>query len=164
MVAIKPGKWTHDRSEGLVVFLVGMRVNRPAKVRTWWPTFTAMPRMLRELYTDPQSGFLGATTTLSGRGALVVTYWKDLEALMAYAHDAGAEHRPAWTAFNRSARESAGVVGIWHETFVVPPGGHESLYVDMPQVGLPKATSGVEVTSRRDNARARLTQGGAEPR
>lgn len=158
MVAIKQGKWTHDRSEGLVVFLVGMRVNKPSRVRTWWPTFAAMPKMLEELYTHPETGFLGATSSVHGRGALVVTYWRDMEALMAYAHASDAEHRPAWTAFNRSARESAGVVGIWHETFVVPAGGHESLYVDMPADGLPKATGPVAVTSRRDNARARMAR------
>ncbi len=171
MAMINSGKWTHrlaparGEAEGapvtdVVVFLVGMRVNRVLRVRSWWPVFQAMPTMLRELYSDPDGGFLGATTTLSGRGALVVTYWQDLPSLMAYAHAPHGAHRPAWTAFNRSVRQSRGVVGIWHETFVVPPGGHESLYIDMPSTGLAKATATVEVTSRTDSARARLTEPG----
>ena len=32
-----------------VVFLIGMRINKLWKVRTWLPVFVAMPRMLREL-------------------------------------------------------------------------------------------------------------------
>ena len=33
----------------LVVFLIGMRVNKPWKVHRWWPVAQAMPRMLAEL-------------------------------------------------------------------------------------------------------------------
>jgi hypothetical protein len=86
----------------------------------------------------------------------MVQYWRDLESLLAYAHDRDRAHRPAWAEFNRRAREGAGVVGIWHETLVVPPGGHESLYVDMPEQGLPAALGGVAVEARRTQARARL--------
>ena len=150
------GKRTHDREGGLVVFMVGMRVNKPWKVRTWWPVFTSFPRMLQELYQDPSTGFLGYTGGVRGRGTIAVTYWRDLDSLMAYAHSTTNEHRPAWTAFNRLSRQSEGVVGIWHETYVVPPGGHESLYVGMPSLGLPKAVGTVEVTSKRDSQRARL--------
>ena len=32
-----------------VVFLIGMRVNKPWKLRTWVPVFLAMPKMLRYL-------------------------------------------------------------------------------------------------------------------
>ena len=27
-----------------VVFLIGMRVNKPWKIHRWWPVFAAMPR------------------------------------------------------------------------------------------------------------------------
>lgn len=154
------GKWTHDHDGELVVFLVGMRVNKPSRVRTWWPTFTAFPKMLRELYAQPELGFLGASTTINGRGALSVTYWKDLPSLLAYAHDTEHTHRPAWANFNRLARAADGVVGIWHETFVVPARQHESLYVDMPGSGIVAATSPLQVTSRRDTARDRMARAG----
>jgi hypothetical protein len=32
-----------------VVFIIGMRVNRPWKLHKWVPVFLAMPRMLKEL-------------------------------------------------------------------------------------------------------------------
>ena len=42
-----------------VVFLIGMRINKPWKVHIWWPVLAAMPRMLKELAAAPESGFLG---------------------------------------------------------------------------------------------------------
>jgi hypothetical protein len=138
--AINQGRWTHERGdEGLVVFLIGARVNRLRAVRSWGPVFAAMPRMLAELQRDPDLGLLGVTSCVHGRGALAVQYWRDLESLLAYAHAGEHEHRPAWREFNRRVRESRGAVGIWHETLVVPAGAHESMYVDMPAQGLPQA-------------------------
>jgi hypothetical protein len=98
------------------------------------------------------------TSCIHGRGALNVQYWRDLESLLAYAHAADHEHRPAWREFNRLVRDAGGVVGIWHETFVVPPGAHESVYVDMPAQGLLGALGASRVDSRRNSARARLGQ------
>ena len=134
------GRRTHERNqEGVVVFLIGARVNRLRDVRSWWPVMSAMPRMLAELQREPDLGLLGVTSCVQGRGALAVQYWRDLESLLAYAHDTDRAHRPAWREFNQRVRASRGSVGIWHETFVVPPGAHESMYVDMPAQGLPKA-------------------------
>ena len=42
-----------------VVFLIGMRINRMWKIHKWLPAAMAMPRMLRELQSDPESGLLG---------------------------------------------------------------------------------------------------------
>jgi hypothetical protein len=153
---MQAGRWTHDHDGGLVVFLIGARINKPLAVRRWWPVVSAMPRMLRELQQDPTLGLLDVTSTVHGRGSLMVQYWRDAESLLAYAHDREHAHRPAWSAFNRAAREAGGAVGIWHETFVVPAGGHESMYVDMPLVGLPRAFGAVSAGGSRDTARARL--------
>jgi hypothetical protein len=155
---VQQGRWTHDHDGGVVVFLIGARVNKPLAVRRWWPVISAMPRMLRELQQEPSLGLLDVTSTVHGRGSLMVQYWRDVESLLAYAHDRDRAHRAAWTAFNRAAREARGAIGIWHETFVVPAGGHESVYVDMPLVGLPRAFGAVPVKSSRDTARARLEQ------
>src|SRR6185503_1155154 len=43
-----------------VVFLIGMRINRPWRPHKWLPVLTAMRPMIRELERDPDSGFLGA--------------------------------------------------------------------------------------------------------
>jgi hypothetical protein len=156
MAAINAGRWTDDRVDGLVVFLIGARVNRPLAVRRWWPVVSAMPRMLKELQEDPALGMLEVTSTIHGRGSLMVQYWRDLESLLAYAHDPAHAHRPAWRDFNRSVREAGDAVGIWHESFVVQPGCHETIYSNMPLQGLARAFGAVPVSSSRDSARARI--------
>ncbi|XGW00663.1 MAG: DUF4188 domain-containing protein [Leptolyngbya sp. BL-A-14] len=57
--------------------------------------------------------------------------------------------------FNR-AIGADGSVGIWHETYLIQPGQHESIYANMPVFGLAAATNHVPVTGRRDTARGRL--------
>lgn len=145
-------RFTHHHDGDVVVFLIGMRVNRWRAVRAWWPVFRAMPRMLEELSTDANSGLLGYRLTVGAGGPFVVQYWRSVEHLLRYAHDPSAEHRPAWKAFNAGARTSGGAVGIWHETYAVPAGGHESVYVAVPVSGLAEATAAVPVTSGRDSA------------
>ena len=157
MAAIQAGRFTHQHDGDLVVFLIGMRVNRWRQVRAWWPTFTAMPTMLKELYADPSSGFLGHRMAFSLDGPLLVQYWASPEQLLAYAQSADRTHRPAWQAFNARARTAGAAVGIWHETFVVPAGGHESIYSGMPVLGLPKATTSVPIGRRTETAHQRLT-------
>ncbi len=84
-------------------------------------------------------------------------YWSSLDKLYAYASAPSQEHRPAWTRFNRRARKNPGVVGIWHETYVVDRA--ETIYVGTPAMGLPKATAVVPISSRHDRARARVADG-----
>src|SRR3954447_15973246 len=158
MTTIRTGRWTHEYGDGLVVFLIGVRVNRPLAVRRWWPVVSAMPRMLRELQEDPALGLLGVTSTVQGRGGLMVQYWRDLESLLAYAHDPAHAHRPAWRDFNKGARAAGDAGGIWHEPFVVPPGGHETIYANMPLQGLPLAVGAMDVTTARATARDRMAR------
>lgn len=155
MSAIARGRWTHQHSGDLTVFLIGMRINRVWRPDAWGPVVAAMPPMLAELSKDPDSGFLGYRMLLGSRGPTVVQYWRSPEHLYAYAADREAAHRPAWSAFNKRARKHAGLVGIWHETFQVSRA--ESIYVDMPPTGLGAATNAVPVTGRTDRARARLS-------
>ena len=49
-----------------VVFLIGMRINRPWRVGRWWPVFMAMRPMLKELEDDPDSGLMHAQQRSSG--------------------------------------------------------------------------------------------------
>ena len=156
MVSTTPGRWTHQHDGEVVVFLIGIRVNKVAKVRAWWPAMAAMVPMIKELVADPSQGLLGYTQHFNPRGATMVQYWKDLDSLIAYAQGSESAHRPAWTEFNRRARKAGGAVGIWHETLVVPAGRHESLYIDMPTQGLPAALNAVEATGRRQGARGRI--------
>jgi hypothetical protein len=157
MRTINEGRWTDGAGEaGLVVFLIGARVNRLRAVRSWLPVVSAMSRMLRELQGEPGLGLLGVTSCVHGKGALAVQYWRDLDSLLAYAQGSDHEHRPAWREFNRRVRDARGAVGIWHETFVVAPGAHESIYVDMPVQGLPRAVGAERVDAPVASSRQRL--------
>jgi len=145
---------THDYDGDLVVFLIGMRINKPWRPDLWLPVFFAMPAMLAELSKDKNSGLLGYRLTFGAGGPLVVQYWSSHEKLCAYASDRNAAHRPAWAAFNRRVRKAPGSVGIWHETYVVERA--ETIYSGMPVSGLAAATSVVEVARRGETARERL--------
>ena len=154
MAAVNPARMTHDYDGELVVFLIGMRVNQPWRPGRWLPAFRAMPAMLRELYSDPDSGLLGHTMTLGANGPLLVQYWSSMDKLYTYASNPSAAHRPAWAAFNRLVRKFPGAVGIWHETYLV--NSAETLYAGMPAFGLAAATSAVPVTRRGHTAAERL--------
>jgi heme-degrading monooxygenase HmoA len=154
-----PGRRTAAAEGDLVVFHIGMRINRFRALRSWWPVSRAMPRMLRELSEDKESGFLGARLLSGGpRLIYVVQYWESKEKLIAYASDQDRTHRPAWAAFNRRARAAKGAVGVWHETFAVPAGSYESIYVDMPAFGLAAATGVIPVGHRGEHAAERLAR------
>ena len=120
-----------------VVFVIGMRINRWRRVRTWWPVFTGMPKMLAELQ-KADAGLLGVHTFWAGRNFLTVQYWRSAEELGAYARDTSYQHAAAWAAFNRKAA-AKGDVGIYHETYVVPKDRVETLYGNMPAFGLARA-------------------------
>lgn len=152
------GRMTHHHEGELVVFLIGMRFNRPWRIDKWFPAFLSMPGMLAELSKDPDSGLMGYRMSVSADGPLIVQYWNSREKLYAYASAPSALHRPAWTAFNRRARKAAGAAGVWHETYQVERA--ESVYVNTPPLGLASATRSVPVRSRADRAAQRMAEGG----
>lgn len=137
-----------------VVFLIGMRLNKPWKVHKWWPVASAMPRMISELRRQPELGLLHAETWFS-RTIIMVQYWRSMDQLMAYATSKQAAHLPAWKAFNQSVGTD-GTVGIWHETFAVAAGGYESVYVNMPAFGLGRAGSLEAAAGHKHSAPGRL--------
>jgi hypothetical protein len=90
-----------------VVFLIGMRINKPWKLHKWLPVFLAMPKMLKELQAHPESGFLGH----SGLGRIIVQYWRSFQHLEAYARSKEKSHWPAWVDFNRRVGHSRDQTG-----------------------------------------------------
>ena len=157
MSKIVQGRMTHRYDGELVVFHIGMQINAWWRPDLWLPVFLSMPRMLRELFTDPDSGILGYSMLFGAGGPYLVQYWSSLDKLYAYASVPNQAHRPAWTAFNRRARRAPGAVGIWHETFVVERA--ESIYVGTKPMGLPKATTAVPITPKGDRAKERMAEG-----
>jgi GH15 family glucan-1,4-alpha-glucosidase len=139
----------------IVVFLIGMRINRWWKIHRWLRVALAMPRMLRELQAKPELGLLGYEQW-PGRTILVLQYWRSMDALLSYAKNRDAEHLPAWRSFNKLVGTN-GDVGIWHETYRVRRGDYENIYVNMPVFGLGKAGQLLEAEGKREHAKDRLT-------
>jgi Domain of unknown function (DUF4188) len=137
-----------------VVFLIGMRINNPLLIHKWMPVARAMPRMLKELYAQPERGLLSHEMWFS-RTIILVQYWKSVEAPLAYAKAKDSEHLPAWKTFNQLIGTD-GSVGIWHETYVVKPGCSESIYANMPAFGLGRAGRLVQVKSGLQAASERM--------
>jgi hypothetical protein len=147
---------TDDHRGPMVVFLIGMRINHVHKIGRWLPVLRAMGPMLRELSDDPASGFLGSEFALcSPRQVLLIQYWRDFERLEAYARNRDGRHWPAWTDFNRRIGND-GTVGIYHETYVVAAGSHETVYANMPPFGLGRVAGLVPATGPRNVARERM--------
>ncbi|GAB3238617.1 DUF4188 domain-containing protein [Glycomyces halotolerans] len=140
MANVQPGRVVVDYDEDLVVFTVGMRINRLWKINKWWPVFTAVPRMLRQLAADPELGLLDSRTMIGGRVIMVVQYWRSADHLERFAHSPDHAHRGFWKWFNGNVKDN-GDVGLWHELYEVPAGAWETSYINMPTYGLAKATA-----------------------
>lgn len=151
-----PGHYIAEIEGDFVVFLIGMKINTPWKIHKWWPVFTAMPGMLKELdAAGPETGFLGHTG-LSLK--TIVQYWRSFEHLENYARGKDWKHWPAWVEFNKRMKNSREDVGIWHETYLVPAGQYEAIYSGMPLYGLAKAGRSAPLRARRESARERISR------
>ena len=144
-----------------VVFLIGVRINKPLMVHKWWPVTRAMPQMLDELGRQPELGFIHAEMWFA-RTTIMVQYWRSMAQLLAYAKNREAAHLPAWRAFNKSVGTN-GSVGIWHETYAASPGSYENVYVNMPAFGLGKAGVLQPAAGNRQSASGRLNAGKKAP-
>ena len=151
---INEGRMTAISDEGVVVFLIGMRINKILAIHKWLPVFNAMGKMLPELYKNPELGFKSHQMWFS-RTLILVQYWESSEKLIEYAKAKDSEHLPAWRAFNKAAQAS-NAVGIWHETYVVPKGHSETVYVNMPTFGFGKVGELVPAVGKRNSAEGRL--------
>lgn len=155
MAGVFNGRYTVESDEPFVVFLIGMRFNRPLAFAKWLPVFRAMPKMLAELERQPDSGLLSHQLMLYWPGAAVIQYWRSFEQLERYAKDPEQSHLPAWRDFNRRIGAD-GSVGIWHEAYAVQPGGFECVYGNMPRFGLAAGLPHVPLRPQRQAARQRF--------
>ena len=154
MAKVFKGRFTADVDGDFVVFLIGMRVNKPWDVRDWWPTFVGMRPMVKELEARPELGLMSAQFGWMG-GPFVTQYWRSFEQLDAYARASDHLHLPAWKEWNHAARAS-GAVGIWHETYKVHAGEYEAIYGNMPHVGLAMAGAHVPLAKKGISAPRRI--------
>ena len=154
MAQINKERMTAKTNEEFVVFLIGMRINKLWKIHKWLPVSLAMPKMINELYKNPDIGLISHEQWF-GRTTIMVQYWKSFEHLEAYAKSKTGKHLPAWAEFNKNIG-SNGDVGIWHETYLSKPGAFESVYNNMPAFGLAKATNCVPAVGRYKTANDRI--------
>ncbi|MGB3328783.1 MAG: DUF4188 domain-containing protein [Thermomicrobiales bacterium] len=137
----RPGRFRADFPDGTVVFLIGMHINQLWNVPRWLSVASAMGPMLRELATNPELGLLDAKTWISGRDVMVQQYWSDIDHLMRYATARDAAHLPAWQRYNRVVGHANAAVGVWHEAYIADPQSTHAVYVNMPPIGMARATS-----------------------
>jgi hypothetical protein len=151
------GRMSAELDGDFVVFLIGMRINKPWKLHKWFPIARAMRPMLRVLSTQKNLGLLGFTSWVSPRGPLLVQYWRSFEHLERFARDSSLPHLAAWRDYNRRVGAD-GDVGAWHETFQVSAGRYETIYANMPMLGLMAVGTPVPVGRRGDTAAERIRQ------
>ncbi|HZH23425.1 MAG TPA: DUF4188 domain-containing protein [Solirubrobacteraceae bacterium] len=154
MARVFQGRYTADIDGDFVVFMIGMRINKPWDVRGWWPTFAAMRPMLRELEARPELGLMKAYLAWIG-GPAAVQYWRSFEQLDRFARARDLPHLPAWREWNRTARAS-GAVAIWHETYKVRAAEYETVYGNMTRFGLAAAADHVPVVKKGRTAARRI--------
>ena len=152
---IFPGRYAARTNEPFVVFLIGMRINHFFQFSKWMSVAKAMRPMIAELKQRPELGLLHVETVLYRRGIASIQYWRSFEHLHAFAKMKEGKHLPAWAEFNRRIGNN-GAVGIWHETYVVQPGNHEAIYVNMPRFGLAAGVDHTPVSGRLDTAYGRM--------
>ena len=79
MAAVKAGRYTAELPDGAVMFLIGMRVNRPLRIHKWFPVAAAMPPMLLWLRRHPAAGLLSTTWCWLHGGFALIQYWRSFE-------------------------------------------------------------------------------------
>jgi len=135
-------------ASGVVVLHLGLRFSHP--VGPLAPGGKALADHAAACNADVLArardfGCLGATTwrgveAASGNATLTVYYFRSVEGLNAFAHDA--VHRRAWDWYRDVGRRHGfGHLGIYHEAFYSPPGSYETIYVNMPPVLLGAASA-----------------------
>jgi Monooxygenase af470-like len=156
MAGVLKGRYMADVSrlgDEVVVFVIGMRINKPLKVGLWWPVFNGMGKMLKYLAERPEKGLLAYR--VSALPPFVLQYWRSFDDLERFARNNDDPHLEPWRRFNRKVGKS-GDVGIWHETYRVKTTDIETVYGNMPPSGLGAASALVPVPRGKDSAAARI--------
>lgn len=156
---------THAYDGTLALFLIGVRVHQPWKVRTVRRASSPMAGMIAELERNKAAaergeeehlGYLGSRTTIDLGGPTVIQWWRSVEDIYAYANADSLRHRPAWLEFYQAAKDDPRAVTIWHETYTVPAGAVESIYSGPRPFGLARLAGVIPVRRRGETARERM--------
>jgi Domain of unknown function (DUF4188) len=149
------GRYAAHADEPFVVFIIGMRINRFFSFRKWIFGAASFVRMLRNLQSNPEKGFLGGQQIVYPRGIGMIQYWRSWEDLERFARAPADLHVPTWRRYNQMVGND-GTFGIWHESYLVEPTKFEAIYDNMPVFGLATVLDHVPAVGRRETARRRL--------
>jgi hypothetical protein len=149
------GRYQAQFDAPLVVFGIGMRINRPLAVHRWLKPTINTVRNWWHVQHYPPEGYLNGYLYVYAFGVGMTQYWRDFDALEAYSHDTTQPHVAAWRQLARLTKNDQ-TFGYWHETYVVTPDNSETIYGSMPRFGLAAATRHVSVVTATNAARARL--------
>ena len=139
----------------MVVFGIGMRINRPWAVHRWLkPTINTVRNWWYVQHHRPD-GYLNGYLYVYAFGVGMTQYWRDFDALEAYSHATTQPHVVAWRQLARLTKSDQ-TFGYWHETYVVTPENSETIYGSMPRFGLAAAGEHVPVVTASNTARGRL--------
>jgi Domain of unknown function (DUF4188) len=155
--AVRTGRWMARRDQPFAVFLFGMRLNRLRGLPRFLWGLRVLRRVLRDLDTHPERGFLAGRVYRAGRTLVAVQYWESFDALDAWARDHRLPHRRPWQQYLREALHDE-AVGLWHETYLASPGSWEGVYANMPPWGLAAGVEAVEMQATKGSARDRLRE------
>lgn len=157
---IRSGRYAALGHKNLVVFIIGMRINKWYRVDLWWKVLRAMAEMLRELQSnDKDLGFYGNETygmaaLLFGYPSIQVTYWESVEKLHEFS--SGKSHKTGMKNFLTMMNRSNGAVGVYHELYEVSRA--ESIYRDMNEFGLLRAVGGEPALGSLTSSAGRLEE------
>lgn len=156
-MARTPDRTTVDLSQypDLVVIYLGMRANSLRGVKT----LISFGSKIRKAVDAQPDGLLlheNLLFTLIPPHAGMRQYWRDFGSLERWARTL--PHKSWWQSFLRDR----GGTGFWHETY--SRGGVESVYIDMPAIGLASFAPVHPARGSMFSARRRLGLGeGDEP-
>jgi hypothetical protein len=148
----KPERFTVDLSDypDLVVIYLGMRANSLRGIRT----LVSFGPKIQKAVADKPDGLLlheNLVFSLIPPHGGMRQYWRDFDSLEKWARSG--VHSEWWKGFLRNR----GGTGFWHETYF--RGGQiESVYIDMPPLGLGKFGETEPARGSMFSARRRLGQ------
>ena len=129
-MARTPDRTTVDLSAypDLVVIYLGMRVNSARGLRT---LISFGPKIRKSVQAQPDGLLLHENLlfSLMPPHLGMRQYWRDFDSLERWARSL--PHKEWWQGFLRDR----GGTGFWHESYF-RSGQMESVYIDMPQIGL----------------------------
>ena len=139
-----------------VVFLIGMRVNQALEGLEVAAGVRRDAADAAELEASPESGFLGAGRYVgSPRRPMVVQYWRSFEHLERLRAQQG---RRALAGLGRSSTSASGRAATWasgtRPTWC-PPASYDSVYNNMPPIGLGAVTELIPAAGRNASAAGR---------